>query len=108
PAAPPKQPPSPTATPASTSARGDLLDDLMIVMLHNESDSGFLAQILVARHIAAEHADAVPPATQGRVPPVRPLRRHGDTGLWSEHRARGLFLPWRPSPGPPAAADRPS
>ncbi|WP_086741386.1 hypothetical protein [Streptomyces glaucescens] len=61
------------------------MDDLMIVMLHNESDSGFLAQILVARHIAAEHADAVPPATQGRVPPVRPLRRHGDTGLWSEH-----------------------
>jgi len=95
PRAPPKQPPSPTATRRLPRSRGDLLDDLMIVMLHNESDSGFLAQILVAQHIAAEHADAVPPAAQGRVPPVRPLR--------AARRHRPVERAPSPRPLPPLA-----
>ena len=71
----------------------DLLDDLMIVMLHDESDSAFLAQILVARHDAAKHPDAVPlPHTDG-CHLCAHYERHGDSGLWNEHRARGLFLP---------------
>jgi hypothetical protein len=71
----------------------DLLDDLMIVMLHDESDSAFLAQILVARHIAAEHRDVVPPPHTDGCHLCAHYERHGDNGLWNEHRARGLFLP---------------
>ncbi|AIS02527.1 hypothetical protein [Streptomyces glaucescens] len=71
----------------------DRLDDLMIVVMHDESDSAFLAQILVARHIAAKHPDAVPlPHTDG-CHLCAHYERHGDSGLWNEHRVRGLFLP---------------
>ncbi|MER6802214.1 MULTISPECIES: hypothetical protein [Streptomyces] len=65
----------------------------MSVMLHEESDSGFLTQILVARHIVAEHPDVVPPPHRDGCHLCAHYERYGDSGLWSEHRACGLFLP---------------
>lgn len=59
------------------------------------ADAGcFTEQLLVAKHIAEEHPDAVPEshADECDLCP-RYAGRPEDAQLWAEHRARDLFLP---------------
>ncbi|MFJ6982581.1 MULTISPECIES: hypothetical protein [unclassified Streptomyces] len=60
---------------------------------------GWVEQLAVARHIAAEHPDEVPPPhSDGDGCEICPHYAHADDGtatLWAEHRTRQLYLPER-------------
>lgn len=61
------------------------------------ADAGcFTEQLLVARHIVADHPDEVPaPHTRNcdRCPGYASRDNDACGDLWAEHRARDLFLP---------------
>ncbi|MFJ6985081.1 MULTISPECIES: hypothetical protein [unclassified Streptomyces] len=58
---------------------------------------GWVEQLVVARHIAAEHPDEVPPAhLEGcEICPQYARADSGTAPYWAEHRARELYLPER-------------
>ncbi|MFJ1869981.1 hypothetical protein [Streptomyces chartreusis] len=77
---------------------GNLLDDLVKAWVHAANnplyDGALRVQIVLARHLAVEHTEALPePHSDGCEACARFEQHRSPDVFWREHLARGLFLP---------------
>lgn len=69
-------------------------DLLQLLIVRADSEPGcFSEQLHLAKHIVAQHPDEVPASHGANCSLCTHYAKHGDAGVWEEHRARGLFMP---------------